>query len=115
MLAARFVARLGVAAAALGLATAVYPHALQIQPPHVLLPAALVLGVVNAVVRPVALLLALPLNLVTLGLFTVVVNTLMLYLVAWLLALPHGGFLNLLVLSVLVSLTSAAVEKLVGA
>lgn len=35
---------------------------------------ALVLGLCNAVVRPLLLLLTLPLNLVTLGLFTLVVN-----------------------------------------
>ena len=44
--------------------------------------AALVLGVVNAVLRPVILLLTLPLNILTLGLFTFVVNAFMLYLVA---------------------------------
>ena len=44
--------------------------------------AALVLGVVNAVLRPVILLLTLPLNILTLGLFTFVVNAFMLYIVA---------------------------------
>jgi putative membrane protein len=44
--------------------------------------AALVLGIVNAVLRPVVLLLTLPFNLLTLGLFTLVVNAFMLYLVA---------------------------------
>jgi putative membrane protein len=44
--------------------------------------AALVLGVVNAVLRPVLLLLTLPINILTLGLFTFVVNAFMLYLVA---------------------------------
>lgn len=44
---------------------------------------ALVLGVVNAVIRPVALFLSLPLNILTLGLFTLVVDTLMVLLVAW--------------------------------
>jgi len=44
--------------------------------------AALVLGIVNAVIRPVVLLLTLPLNVLTLGLFTFVVNAGMLYLVA---------------------------------
>jgi len=43
---------------------------------------ALVLGIVNAVIRPVVLLLTLPLNVLTLGLFTFVVNAGMLYLVA---------------------------------
>jgi putative membrane protein len=44
--------------------------------------AALVLGLVNASIRWVMLILTLPLNVVTLGLFTLVVNALMLYLVA---------------------------------
>ncbi|HLW47614.1 MAG TPA: phage holin family protein [bacterium] len=44
--------------------------------------AALVLGIVNAVLRPVILLLTLPLNILTLGLFTFAVNALMLYVVA---------------------------------
>lgn len=44
--------------------------------------AALVLGIVNAVLRPVVLLLTLPLNILTLGLFTFVVNAFMLWIVA---------------------------------
>ena len=40
--------------------------------------AALVLGILNALVRPVVLLLTLPINLLTLGLFTFVINGLML-------------------------------------
>lgn len=44
--------------------------------------AGLLLGVVNAVVRPVLLILTLPITLVTLGLFLVVLNGLCLWLVA---------------------------------
>lgn len=44
--------------------------------------AALVLGVVNAIVRPLMILLTLPLTIITLGLFLLVVNALMLMLVA---------------------------------
>lgn len=44
--------------------------------------AAGILGVVNAVIRPVVLLLTLPINLITLGLFTLVINACMLLLVA---------------------------------
>lgn len=50
-----------------------------------LLVAAFVLGFVNAFVRPLVLILTLPLTVVTLGLFLLVVNGLMLALVAWLL------------------------------
>src|ERR1039457_3452130 len=48
--------------------------------------AALLLGVLNAFVRPILLLLALPLLIFTLGLFTLVINALLLYLVGVLLA-----------------------------
>lgn len=43
-----------------------------------LLFAAVTIGILNAVVRPIILLLTLPLNILTLGLFTLVVNGLML-------------------------------------
>ncbi|MHB8843565.1 MAG: phage holin family protein [Nitrospirota bacterium] len=46
--------------------------------------AAGILGVVNAVIRPLVLLLTLPINLLSLGLFTLVINALMLQLVAYL-------------------------------
>jgi len=42
--------------------------------------AALVLGLINALVRPVALLFSLPVNILTLGLFTFVINALMFWL-----------------------------------
>ncbi|MET9801901.1 phage holin family protein [Streptomyces sp. NPDC006368] len=45
---------------------------------------ALVFGVVNALVKPVVKLLTLPLFILTLGLFTLVVNALMLLLTSWL-------------------------------
>jgi putative membrane protein len=107
--------RVAVTAGALWLATALYPPALRVDRPGTLLLAGLLLGVVNAVVRPVVLVLTLPVNLLTLGLFTLVVNTLMLYLVAWLLGIPHGGFADLFLLALLVSLAGLALAKLVGA
>ena len=42
--------------------------------------AALVLGIVNALVRPVLLILSLPINILTLGLFTLVINALLFWL-----------------------------------
>ncbi len=44
----------------------------------------LLLGFVNAIIRPVLLILTLPLSVVTLGFFVLIINTLMLLLVAWL-------------------------------
>ncbi|NLN87323.1 MAG: phage holin family protein [Syntrophomonadaceae bacterium] len=48
----------------------------------------LVLGLFNAIIRPVLLILTLPLNIVTLGLFTFVINGLML----WLTSVTVKGF-----------------------
>ena len=42
--------------------------------------AALVIGIVNALIRPLILLLTLPVNILTLGLFTFVINALMFWL-----------------------------------
>ena len=44
---------------------------------------ALIFGVVNVIIRPIVLLLTLPLTILTLGLFTFVVNALMLILTSW--------------------------------
>jgi len=43
--------------------------------------AALILGIVNAILKPILIVLSLPLMLVTLGLFTLVINALMFWLV----------------------------------
>ncbi|MCB5283075.1 MULTISPECIES: phage holin family protein [Micrococcaceae] len=43
----------------------------------------LIFGVVNAVVKPIVSLLSLPITILTLGLFTVVINAGMLYLTSW--------------------------------
>jgi putative membrane protein len=56
--------------------------------------AGLLLGVVNAFVRPILVILTLPITILSLGLFLLVVNTAMLALVAWMLPGFHlyGGF-----------------------
>src|SRR4051812_25862771 len=54
-----------------------------------LLVATLVLGLLNPFLRPVLLLLSLPLLIFTLGLFTIVINALLLLLVSWLLREEH--------------------------
>lgn len=45
--------------------------------------AAFIFGIVNAIVRPIVLLLTLPLTIVTLGLFIIIVNALMFWLATW--------------------------------
>ncbi|MCU1561919.1 MAG: phage holin family protein [Arthrobacter sp.] len=43
----------------------------------------LIFGLVNAVVRPLISLLSLPITILTLGLFTIIINAAMLYLTSW--------------------------------
>ncbi len=45
--------------------------------------AAFIFGIVNAVIRPIVLLLTLPLTVITLGLFVIIVNALMFWLATW--------------------------------
>ncbi|HET9446237.1 MAG TPA: phage holin family protein, partial [Steroidobacteraceae bacterium] len=80
-----------------------------------LLGAALLLGIVNAIVRPIAVILTLPLTLLTLGLFLLVVNAAMLGLVAALLAgFQISGFWTALGGSLIVSLTGWVASGLIG-
>jgi len=76
---------------------------------------AIVLGIVNAFVRPILLMISLPLTCATLGLFVFVINALMLLLVS---AIPQlgfsvNGFIPALVGSILISLVSAVLSKVV--
>jgi len=52
---------------------------------------AVVLAAVNAVIRPFVILLTLPINILTLGLFTLVINALMFWLVS---AIVKGFFIT---------------------
>jgi putative membrane protein len=75
--------------------------------PWTLLGAAILLGVVNAIIRPVILILTLPITIVTLGLFLLVVNAAMLGLVAAILpGFALGGFFSAVFASIIVGLTS---------
>jgi putative membrane protein len=100
-----FALRLLVNALGLWLAVQIVPG-MQIQGAETFVAAALLLGVVNALVRPVAVLLTLPFTVATLGLFLLVVNAGMLALVAWLLQdFQLAGFGSALLGSIVVGLT----------
>jgi putative membrane protein len=75
----------------------------------------LVLGLVNGFVRPILLLVSLPVTCATLGLFVFVVNALMLILVTFIPALGFhiDNFLSALIGSILISLVSGGISKVV--
>ena len=80
----------------------------------------LVFGVVNALVRPIVKLLALPLTILTLGLFTIVINAAMLMLTAWLTSFTpvhfeiDSFFWTAILASIIISLVSLVVGSLAG-
>ena len=76
----RFLIRLLINAAALWIATQIVPGVEHSGPWTSLLLVALVFGILNAIVRPLLKLLTCPLIVLTLGLFTFVINALMLWL-----------------------------------
>ena len=76
----RFLIRFLINAAALWIATQIVPGVTHTGPWTSLLLVALVFGVLNAVVRPILKLLTCPLIVLTLGLFTFVINAVMLWL-----------------------------------
>jgi len=98
----------------LGLATVLVPG-VEIDGAGTLLVAALLLGLVNAIIRPLAILLTLPLTLLTLGLFLLVINAGMFGLVAAMLDDFHvAGFFSALFGAIIVSVTSALASWYIG-
>ena len=76
-----FIVRALIAALGLWLATE-WVDGITVTSPAMLILAGLLLGIVNAIIKPIVILLTLPFTLVTLGLFLLVVNAAMLGLVA---------------------------------
>lgn len=75
--------------------------------------ASLLFGVVNAVVKPVLVLLTFPITLLTLGLFLIVLNAAMLGLVAWLLpGFAIDGFLPAVLGWLIVTVVGWAASKI---
>ena len=82
-----------------------------------LLLVAIIFGLVNATVRPIARLISLPLLILTLGLFTFVVNALMLMLTAWIgdqfdLAFEVDGFWSALLGALVISVVTFLINVL---
>ena len=75
---------------------------------------ALILGLVNALIRPIVLVLTLPVNIMTLGLFTFVVNALMVWLVSTIVkGFNVEGFVPALLAALLLWAVSLLTNKLI--
>lgn len=106
--------RLLIGALGLWLASVLVPG-IEIQGVGTLLLAALLLGVTNALVRPLLIILTLPITVITLGLFLLVINAAMLGLVAVLLdEFTIAGFFSALFGALIVSLTGWIASWYIG-
>ncbi len=76
---------------------------------------ALVFGLVNAILGPVLRLATLPLRILTLGLFSLVLNVVLLLVAAWLVpALSVDGFWSAVIGAFVLSIVSALLNAIVG-
>ena len=109
-----FLLRLLIGALGLWLAAELVPGML-IHGAWTLIGAALLLGIVNALVRPLLVLLTLPITVLTLGLFLLIVNAATLSLVAWMLdGFSLAGFWPALFGAMVVSLTGWFASYFIG-
>ena len=109
-----FLIRAALVALGLWLATA-WVQGVSIDTPATLILAGILLGVVNSIIRPIAILLTLPMTILTLGLFLLVINAGMVALVAWMLPGMHvTSFGAAFWTSILVSLVSFVGSWFVG-
>jgi putative membrane protein len=109
-----FVIRMLITALGLWLASEIVPG-FELAGLTTLLAAALLLGIVNAVIRPVLLFLTLPITLLTLGIFILVINGAMVGLVAKLLkGFTIDGFGSAFLGALIVALTSWVASSFIG-
>lgn len=109
-----FLIRFLIVAVGLWLASILVPG-IEVQGVATLLGAALLLGIVNAVVRPVLIVLTLPVTILTLGLFLLVINAGMLGLVALVFDnFRIAGFGSALLGAIVVSLTAWLASSFIG-
>ena len=109
-----FFIRMGANAVAILLISYLLPQIVTVDGVMAALAAAFVLGLVNAVVRPLFVLLTLPVTVVTLGAFLLVINGLLLWLVTAVVPGFHvNGFLAAVVGSILLSVVSWILTRMV--
>lgn len=102
-----FLFRLLANAAAILLITYFFPRIMTADGFLAALAAAFILGLVNAVIKPVFVILTLPVTVLTLGLFLLVINGLLLWLVAGLVpGFRVNGFAGAILGSILISIIS---------
>jgi putative membrane protein len=107
-----FIIRLIINVVAILIISYLFPKMIWVDGFFAALVAAFLLGIVNTIIRPILVLLTLPLTLLTLGLFLLIINGLMLWLVSALVSGFHvSGFWGAVFGSILISIVSWLLSK----
>ena len=108
----RFLFRLLINVVAILIIAYIVPSLIRVDGFLAALLAAILLGIVNTIIRPILVILTFPLTLLSFGLFLLVINGLMLWLVSALVSGFHvSGFWGALFGSILVSIVSWILSK----
>ncbi|MBS3906908.1 MAG: phage holin family protein [Syntrophaceae bacterium] len=109
-----FIVRLIINMAAILIIAYLFPGLIWVDSFWAALVTAFLLGIVNAIIRPILVLLTLPITVLTLGLFLMVINGLMLWLVSALVRGFHvNGFWGAVLGSILISIVSWILSRFV--
>lgn len=109
----KFIIRLLITGATILAVSTYLPALIKVRDFQSALLAALILALVNTLVRPVIVIITIPLTILTLGLFTLVINALMLYLVSFLLgnSFTIMGWWQAIIAAFLISVVSTFLSQ----
>ena len=109
----KFLLRLAITCASMLVVVKISPWA-KVSDPAALIVAALLLGIFNSILRPLLIILTLPINIISFGLFIFVINGLILYLIAFLVpGFELRNFGSAILTSILISIVSAAINWMI--
>ncbi len=109
----RFLIRVLITSAAILIVVRILPWA-EVSDPGALIVTALLLGIFNSVLRPLLIILTLPINILSFGLFLFIINGLILYLIAILVpGFEISSFGAAVLTSILISITAGTINWLI--
>jgi putative membrane protein len=109
----KFLFKLVITIASMLVVVKILPWA-EVKDPVALIVAALLLGIFNSIIRPLLIILTLPINIISFGLFIFVINGLILYVISML--VPGFELRNLgsaILASILISIVSGAINWII--
>lgn len=109
----RFLIRLVITGAAVMVVVKILPW-VEVSDPSALIVTALLLGIFNSILRPLLIILTLPINILSFGLFIFIINGLILYLIAFLVpGFEISSFGAAVLASLLISITAGTINWMI--